>query len=285
MVAWNKYLRRIADNTNLEHVQPMRTLRQANKALCMGGIDMVRFLRSWQNLPRYLRDLSRLRKEIKRTGAPFKVGKLVPCLLDRTDQSGAASSAYFLQDLLVAGKVFRNRPEKHVDVGSSVSGFVAHVASFREIEVFDIRPLETQAPNIVFRQADFMDEELGYADYTDSLSCLHTVEHFGLGRYGDPIDANGHVKGIHNLRKVLKPGGTLYFSTPIGPQRIEFNAHRVFALEYLLSLLEPHFTIKSFSYVSDDNRLFRDAELTAAAVSNNFGCRYGIGILELEKRP
>jgi SAM-dependent methyltransferase len=263
--------------------KPRNPLSKLNAALCMAGVDVRRLLRTAWNLPRYLRDLARLRRELEITGAPFRVTRLVPCLLDRTDESGTASGAYFLQDLLVAGMVFRNRPEKHVDVGSSVAGFVAHVASFREIEVFDIRPLETQASNIAFRQADFMAEDVGYEEYTDSLSCLHTIEHFGLGRYGDRIDPNGHVTGIANLHRVLKPGGTLYFSTPIGPQRIEFNAHRVFALEHLLSLLEPRFTVKSFSYVNDDGRLFRDAELTPECVSSNFGCRYGIGILELEK--
>ena len=39
--------------------------------------------------------------------------------------------------------IYAARPEKHVDVGSRVDGFVAHVASFREIEVFDVRPIAT----------------------------------------------------------------------------------------------------------------------------------------------
>ena len=263
--------------------KPRNTLEKLNAALCMAGVDVGRLLRTAWNAPRYLRDLARLRRQLDRTGVPFRVKRLVPCLLDRTDPSGTATSAYFLQDLLVAGMVFRNQPKKHVDVGSSVAGFVAHVASFREIEVFDIRPLETQVRNIIFRQADFMADEVGYENYTDSLSCLHTIEHFGLGRYGDPIDAKGHIKGIDNLYKMLKPGGTLYLSTPIGPQRIEFNAHRVFSLDYLLTLFGPRFTVKSFSYVNDEIKLIRDAELTPEAVSINFGCRYGIGIFEMEK--
>jgi len=61
---------------------------------------------------------------------------------DRFDQSGTASGHYFHQDLLVASRIFINNPEKHVDIGSRIDGFVAHVASFREIEVFDIRSLE-----------------------------------------------------------------------------------------------------------------------------------------------
>ena len=123
----------------------------------------------------------------------------------------------------------------------------------------------------------------GYDNYTDSLSCLHTIEHFGLGRYGDRIDADGHLRGINNLHKVLKPGGTLYISTPIGPQRIEFNAHRVFGLEYFLSLFDSRFNIKAFSCITDEGELIRDARLTSESIANSFGCRYGVGILELVK--
>lgn len=125
------------------------------------------------------------------------------------------------------------RPDKHVDVGSRIDGFVAHVASFREIEVFDVRPISNQIPGVIFKQADFMKSSAA-ADsgtgngYCDSLSCLHALEHFGLGRYGDPVDVNGYEKGIANLAKLLKPQGKFYLSTPIGRQRVEFNANWVF---------------------------------------------------------
>jgi hypothetical protein len=28
---------------------------------------------------------------------------------------------------------------------------------------------------------------------TDTLFCLHAIEHFGLGRYTDPININIHI--------------------------------------------------------------------------------------------
>jgi len=62
------------------------------------------------------------------------------------------------------------------------------------------------------------------------------MEHFGLGRYGDPVNYDGYLLGLNNLYQILKIGGKLYFSVPIGPQRIEFDAHRVFSLSYLLEL-------------------------------------------------
>ena len=110
--------------------------------------------------------------------------------------------------------------------------FVAHVASFREIEILDVRPLKTDIPGVVFRQADLMDEnslvEAG-KEYCDSLSCLHALEHFGLGRYGDPINPLGYQSGILNMARILKEGGTFYLSTPIGRERVLFNANWIFA--------------------------------------------------------
>ena len=82
--------------------------------------------------------------------------KFMPCLHDRYEEGGAANSEYFWQDLLVARAIHEAQPVKHVDIGSRVDGFVAHVASFREIEVFDVRPMSTVVPGVVFRQADLM---------------------------------------------------------------------------------------------------------------------------------
>ena len=183
----------------------------------------------------------------------------------------------------MARRVFENKPVKHVDVGSRVDGFVAHVASFREIEVFDIRPQTAAVKNMRFVTADFMYIPPSLHNYTDSLSSLNVIEHFGLGRYNDPIDANGHLKGLDNMKKVLNAGGKFYFSTPIGPQRIEFNAHRVFSVEYLLKIFRTGYTIDHFSYVDDSGDLHENVELTGEGIKTNFGCRFGFGIFEMTK--
>jgi SAM-dependent methyltransferase len=120
-------------------------------------------------------------------------------------------------------------------------------------------------------------------DYCDSISSLHAIEHFGLGRYGDPIDYNGHLKGIENITKMLKEGGTFYFSVPIGQQRIEFNEQRVFSVEYLIRILSADYTIQSFSYVNDKGDLVENAELTEESIQTNFSCWYGCGIFTLIK--
>lgn len=82
---------------------------------------------------------------------------------------------------------------------------------------------------------------------------------------------------------MLKPNGKFYFSVPIGPQRIEFNAHRVFELQYLINMFAKRFIIENFSYVDDKGDLFENAELTSCKINTNFDCNYGCGIFELRK--
>jgi hypothetical protein len=135
-------------------------------------------------------------------------------------------------------------------------------------------------------QSDLMAElPASLLECCDSLSCLHALEHFGLGRYGDPVRFDGHLRGFANLARMLQPEGTLYLSVPIGAQRIEFNAHRVFGVAGLVDMVEKRFRIDSFSFVDDAGRLHENVALEPRAIRENFGCRYGCGILELTKRP
>jgi SAM-dependent methyltransferase len=242
-----------------------------------------KFFRFLRHAPTMLGELSELKRQAALSSHSFPIARINPYPHEKKQQSGTAKGHYFHQDLLVARRIFESSPERHVDIGSRVDGFVAHVAAFRTIEVLDIRPMDSNVRNILFKQADLMSPPPEMAAYTDSLSCLHAIEHFGLGRYGDPIDFEGHLKGLHSLHSILKPGGTLYLSCPIGPQRIEFNAHRVFAVKYLLSLFDGKFKLRNFSFVDDRGDLHENIALTEPLLATDCGCQYGCGIFELEK--
>ena len=248
------------------------------------GISLARMGRALRGIPRYVQDWHAYRGQMASADVPIPMGKPYPCTGDRYMSSGAANGPYFLQDLHVAMRVYRNAPEVHVDVGSRVDGFVTHVAAFRQIRVIDVRPSGARVPNVEFVEADFMrplpDDLVGSCD---SLSCLHAIEHFGLGRYGDPVTCDGHLRGLDNLHKCLKRGGTLYLSAPIGPLRVEFNAHRVFSVEYLLGLFDGKYEIKQFCYIDDAGVMHETSELDGPDAINNFGCRFGCGIFEMTK--
>ena len=144
------------------------------------GIDPRKLFLSARGLPRFVGDLLLFRK--------LHLGRidLQPCLHDWHEEAGAARSEYFWQDLLVARQIFESNPQRHMDVGSRIDGFVAHVASFREIEIFDVRPITTPIPRVSFRQMDLMQPAAEWEACCDSLSCLHALEHFGFGEIWRP---------------------------------------------------------------------------------------------------
>jgi SAM-dependent methyltransferase len=251
----------------------------------MFGLDPEKGLGNIAALRWYLSDLRTIKKQQAQSESRFNFGKLYPCLDDKRGEGGTATGHYFHQDLLVARRIHQNSPVRHVDIGSRVDGLAAHVASFRPIVVMDIRSIPSIIPNMEFIQADLMRfPPANLVGHFDSLSCLHALEHFGLGRYGDPINYDGHLVGLKNMTALLTPGGKFYFSVPVGPQRIEFNAHRVFSIQYLLDCLNTDFHIDDFSYVDDKGDLHERAQLTTVDVERNFGCTYGCGIFEATKR-
>jgi len=209
------------------------------------GLDPRRMARSCRGIPRYLADWFRFRRVFAGQMDFF------PCLYDWYEEGGSTKSEYFWQDLHIARKIHLANPLTHVDIGSRIDGFVAHVASFRQVEVFDIRPVSSIIPGVTFRQADLMNPSKPISDYCDSLSCLHALEHFGLGRYGDPLDPEGYAAGLKNMASILKQGGVFYLSVPIGKERVEFNAHRVFDPRSLVRLAASNgLSLKEFAWIA-----------------------------------
>ena len=243
------------------------------------GIHPRRILSALRGWRRYVRD----RAAFRRTGNQnaFAWGKELP-ILTEWDESSGALGTYFYQDQLVARWIHEDSPTRHVDVGSRLDGFVGSLSVFREVEVLDIRPQHETISNVKFHQLDLMlplPEK--WIDSTPSLSCLHTIEHFGLGRYGDAIDPEGHLKGLAQLKKMVMPSGLLYLSTPIGPQRIEFNAHRIFAPETVLSWFDDGWEIVKCAVMDDDNQMRESAGVDGL---KSFKGNLGLGILCVRRR-
>ena len=87
------------------------------------GLDPIKIL-SLKNIGRYFSE----RRRFVRLGGVVR--RSYPVLSDYDDWAGTMKGHYFHQDLYVAQKVFESETQRHVDVGSSISGFVSHVASF-----------------------------------------------------------------------------------------------------------------------------------------------------------
>jgi len=196
----------------------------------------------------------------QRTNWP--ISAIQPRFKDRSTEGGTAKGDYFHQDLLVAKFIYRASPKNHCDVGSRIDGFIAHLAVFREVDVIDIRPIKSKVANINFRQFDLM-SSYGKPDFQyESVSCLHALEHFGLGRYGDPLNPNGYIDGFSNIDKLLKSNGVLYLSVPISNyQRIEFHSQRIFHPRTITELYSKYdYKLESFHYVDDNGDLHENIQ-------------------------
>ena len=207
-------------------------------------------------------------------------------LTDYYDQAGIASGHYFHQDIYVAREIYRNNPTRHHDIGSRVDGFISSLAVFREVEVFDIRQLESSDPNIHFHTLDILDTAaVGKMEQVLSLSCLHTAEHFGLGRYGDPINFDGWLVGLENMSALVASGGIFYFSTPISSQqRIVFNAHRIFNPQFLTTYFLKDFEVLKTAAIRDSGKIDLVVDFQSEAFMSDFNDDYACGIWTLRKR-
>jgi Caenorhabditis protein of unknown function, DUF268 len=240
-----------------EDLKVFKSLRQ--KQSHFTGIYPNTLIKSLLGLPTYFKNLRTYSKLNDLPEFRFTLKDAFPILTDMRAVAGAAGGHYFHQDLWAARKIFKQHPHNHFDIGSRMDGFVAHLLVFMPVTVVDIRPLESNITGLTFLQDDASELANVPNDSVVSLSTLHVAEHFGLGRYTDPIDPHACFRFMSSLQRVLAPGGRLYFSVPVGRERVEFNAHRVFAPRTILSRFDK-LQLVSFSFVGDDGCLYEDTD-------------------------
>ena len=233
--------------------------------------DPRRVLRAVRGIRPYIRNLIAFARSQSATDASLRLNlrHLYPCLTDRYEDGGTASGHYFHQDIWAARRIHEAEPAEHYDVGSRVDGFIGHLLAFREVTVIDIRPITSSQPGLHFLQASVLNLPLP-SGAVPSLSSLHAMEHVGLGRYGDPVDPSAYFVGMRELARVLAPGGRLYFSVPIGRQRVEFDAHRVFDPRTIVEAFSD-LRLVEFSAV-DDSGAFEEHAAMDAFRSSWYSC-------------
>lgn len=239
------------------------------RAFIRNWVGIVLPLRQWWALPYLWRYVRHWRAFQAASTEPLSLRDSYPCLTDWLP-STPFDPHYFYQGAWIARKIVAQSPALHVDIGSSV--LTMSVLSAQVPTVFiDYRPLQVNLPNLSSVAGDV--QTLPFANQAvSSLSCMHVLEHIGLGRYGDPIDPNGSKKGLLELARILAPQGRLYITVPIGRPRVCFNAHRVFApqeIPFILAELE----LLHFSWV-DDTGTFHESGHPKDAVDQNYACGF-----------
>lgn len=187
-----------------------------------------------------------------------------PKLTDRL-VSSPFDSHYLYQDSWAAQRVAEGSPARHVDVGSRVD-YVCFLTALTTVAFVDIRPLTAEVEGLESIPGSLLD--LPFHDRSlESVSCLHVVEHVGLGRYGDALDPEGSRKAIAELQRVVAPGGQLMFSTPVGRPRVCFNAHRIHDPVSVRALFDE-LELVEFAGVDDDGAFRRHRSLHELATAS-----------------
>jgi SAM-dependent methyltransferase len=196
-----------------------------------------------------------------------------PCHDDRTASTGF-DRHYVYHTGWAARALARLRPAAHVDIASSLY-FAAIASAFVPVRYYEYRPVDLHLPNLSCDAADLT--ALPFADGSiPSLSCMHVVEHVGLGRYGDPVDVDGDLRAMGELSRVLSPGGNLLFVVPVGKPRVQFNAHRIYGFAQVVEAFAG-LELAEFALVPDRGDPEGDALIANATKAQADRQRYGCG--------
>lgn len=198
-----------------------------------------------------------------------------PQLRDRT-RTTPFDSHYLHQDAWAAQRIAELGPVHHVDIGSRLD-LVAMLTALCDVTFVDIRPIRADVERL--RSVEGSVVALPFADASlPSVSCLHVAEHIGLGRYGDQLDPRGTSRAVQELQRVVAPGGSLFFSLPMGRPRVCFNAHRIHRPGDVRAWFDE-LELVEFSTVDDRGRFRRHQPIDVLDDAH-----YGCGLMLL-RRP
>ena len=217
-------------------------------------LDPVKFFRGIYGYFWFFRDMIRYKLQDRKAKI---IGMNLFPVLDEKVSFAPFNAHYFYQQIWCFDQVRQHQPIEHVDVGSTyeLSGYISRLIKTTFV---DLRPIKAEIDNLTVINGNILN--LPFTDNSlFSLSCLHVVEHIGLGRYGDAINPKGSGLACRELARVLAPGGYLYFSLPIGRSRLCFNAHRVHDPETILQYFND-LELVSFAAVDDQRRFQPSAD-------------------------
>lgn len=190
-----------------------------------------------------------------------------PCLNDKTAQT-KFDAHYIYHPAWVARILAKTKPKKHIDISSTLH-FCSLVSAFIPVEFYDFRLARLHLSNLTSKQADLTSLPFEN-DSIKSLSCMHTIEHIGLCRYGDKLDPDGDLKAIKELKRILAIDGDLFFVVPIGKPKIMFNAHRIYSYNQIMGYFND-FKLKNFSLITDKNNFIYNSNKKISD-EQKYGC-------------
>lgn len=203
---------------------------------------------------------------------------IYPCLKDKT-LSTSFDRHYVFHTAWAARVLAKTGPKRHIDISSSLY-FCSIVSSFVPVDFYDYRPAILNLSGLTSNHADLCALPFT-SESVQSLSCMHVIEHIGLGRYGDPLDPVADLGAASELSRVLAVGGNLLIVVPVGKPNIYFNAHRVYSYAQVIAMFS-NLLLKEFSLITDDPR--DGGIITNASPEQSDQQNYGCGLFLFSKQ-
>jgi len=219
------------------------------------NLNPFKILKKIKNAKRYFRYLRDYRKF---DGALFQSeGKKLKWsdrkIILGEDTSVTKFDAHYVYHPAWAARIIaKTKPEIHFDISSTLH-FCSIVSAFTPVKFYDFRPVHLNLSNLSSEKADLLALPFNDGSVT-SLSCMHTIEHLGLGRYGDPIEPNSDRKAANELKRVLATQGNLLIVVPVGKPKIMFNAHKIYSYEQVTALFSD-LKLREFCLIPDNAAL------------------------------
>lgn len=126
-------------------------------------------------------------------------------------------------------------------------------AGAASVLTFEYGEIESAHPRVAARAcrdiaADYLE---GAFEPVDVVVSYSSIEHSGLGRYGDALDPDGDVEAMKQAWCMLRPGGLAFIGLPMSCENsgnIEFNAHRIYGNKRLAMIA------RGFEFVGFDEQ-------------------------------
>jgi hypothetical protein len=199
-----------------------------------------------------------------------KLGDIFPFFDDATKFT--SFDTHYVYHPAWAARIIKNRNTNfHIDISSTLH-FCSMLSAFIKTKFYDYRPANLFLDNLVTEHADLCNLHFD-SNSINSLSCMHTIEHIGLGRYGDPIDPDGDQKAAKELSRVLAKNGDLLIVVPVGKSKIMFNAHRIYSYSRIKEMFSG-LNLVEFSLIPDnaiDIGIIKNADSNLVE-SQSYGC-------------
>ena len=208
-------------------------MHPVNKLLSFVGLKLDR-TKAIISIPVEFRKQYRLHlNELRKDNRGFRVFKEF-----RYDAGDHPASYIDFECMFAARHIARKDPASILDIGSYRHFILGLLAHYR-VTTIDVRERERTLTNETVLTCDGKRLDIP-TDSFDAVVSLCSLEHFGLGRYGDEFDLDADKKAFNEMTRVLRPGGILIFTTTITRSNpcIVFNTQRIYNHEMIKSLCD-----------------------------------------------